>query len=580
MNAPPTAHYPAWAKDFARRYFTRTLTQFILHGNVRDLVPTRDDRDSDKYVPLHDFLKNDFFAGRDIVIFYDRSTGLQFADKASRRDFDQALSGYDALYGTSHARKLPKDPVPVFTLLESFFRLRLNEGKRIACIIDFAETIVPMAEASMYSPEDRAALVFLRKWAHDPTFAEHDFTTCLVTENLSDLNQKLVQSPFTAEITLPYPDEEARKRFIDWYTEGRKDAYGAHADVSPEALADQSAGLNYVQLRTILADVLENQRFLTHEELSRRKKGMIEEAAFGMIEFIETDYTLDMVAGHTGAKRHLREAARALREGRRDVLPMGYLVSGPVGTGKTFMITCFAGEIGIPMVKLKNFRSQWQGVTEGNLEKILTLLEAMTPIAVLIDEADAALGNRGATGDSGVSSRVFAQIAAFMSVPNHRGRILFFLVTARPDLVPIDLKRQGRAEEHLALFYPATDEARRELLEVVMRRTDVQLDARELLATVFADNRSLSGADMEALFTRAKFRAGASNHGNVTPELLKETVEDFIPPTYPLEVELQTLAAVVECTSSALLPDKFRGVDRDGLLTRLQELKRLSSESR
>src|SRR5690606_5043271 len=31
-----TAHYPEWAKELARKYFTKTLTQFILYGNVRD----------------------------------------------------------------------------------------------------------------------------------------------------------------------------------------------------------------------------------------------------------------------------------------------------------------------------------------------------------------------------------------------------------------------------------------------------------------------------------------------------------------------------------------------------------------
>jgi SpoVK/Ycf46/Vps4 family AAA+-type ATPase len=56
----------------------------------------------------------------------------------------------------------------------------------------------------------------------------------------------------------------------------------------------------------------------------------------------------------------------------------------------------------------------WQGVTEGNLERILNLLKAMSPIAVIVDEADAQLGNRSNAGDSGVSSRVFAQIAQFM----------------------------------------------------------------------------------------------------------------------------------------------------------------------
>lgn len=88
---------------------------------------------------------------------------------------------------------------------------------------------------------------------------------------------------------------------------------------------------------------------------------MIEEEAYVLLEFVPTSKSLDHVARHTQVKKHLRQAAEALKSGRRDVLPMGYLVCGPVGTGKTFLVTYFAGEVGIPMVKLKNFRSEWQG---------------------------------------------------------------------------------------------------------------------------------------------------------------------------------------------------------------------------
>ena len=111
---------------------------------------------------------------------------------------------------------------------------------------------------------------------------------------------------------------------------------------------------------------------------------------------------------------------------------MGYLLAGPVGTGKTFLVSCFAGEIGIPVVKFLNFRSQWQGVTEANLEKIFNLLKALWPVAVMIDEADTFLGNRDSGGDSGTSSRVFGSIASFMGNTQYRGKIVWFLMTAPP----------------------------------------------------------------------------------------------------------------------------------------------------
>ena len=574
-----TAHYPPWAKEFARKYFTKTLNQFILHGNVRDLVPAVDDQGETDYLALSTFLTRDLFASRDIIVLYDRSAGIHFVDKESQSDFHRAISGYDTISGTEFARRLPKDPVRVLSVLDNYFRVRLGEGKRIACIIDFAETVIPMAEASMYSAEDRNAIVFLQRWAHDQLFLQSDFTICLLAENLSDLNQQHVQSPWTAEIHIPMPDTGGRLGLAQWYTKGKEKAFDENAHISLEKLAQNTAGLSFIQLRTILADAIENRILLSFGQLAEMKKEFIEEAAFGMLEFVETEHNLNMVAGHEEAKRHLRHAARALRNNKPDVLPMGYLVSGPVGTGKTFLITCFAGEIGIPMVKLKNFRSQWQGQTEGNLEKILNLLEAMPPVAVMIDEADAALGKRDAQGDSGVSKRVFGQIAAFMSNPKHRGRIIFFLVTARPDLMPVDLKRQGRAEEHIALFYPSTREGREELLRVMMRRTGVNLPMTDVPEELLNGERTFSGADMEALMTRAKFRAAATSEtdAEVTKDTLALVVADFIPPTYPLEVELQTLAAVGESTSRDLLPEQYRNMSREEVVSRVRALKLLVS---
>jgi hypothetical protein len=51
-----------------------------------------------------------------------------------------------------------------------------------------------------------------------------------------------------------------------------------------------------------------------------------------------------------------------------------------------------------------------------------------------------------------------------------------------------------------------------------------------------------------------------------------------MPPSYPLEVELQNLVAVQECTSRELLPESFRRMDRDFVTRRVRELKLLIEE--
>src|SRR5207247_334158 len=221
---------------------------------------------------------------------------------------------------------------------------------------------------------------------------------------------------------------------------------------------------------------------------------------------------LDAVAGHEGAKTCLRETARALSQGRLDVVPMGYLICGPVGTGKSFIVQCFAKEIGIPVVELLNFRSKWQGQTEANLERVLALLDAIGPVAVVVDEADAALGTRETGGaDSGVSERVFASLAAFMGDTRRRGKVIWFLMTSRPDLVPVDLKRQGRAEEHLALFPPATIGERVKVFDLLRARLGIELEPGVDAAALFAESRdALSAADLEAILVRGSRRMASA----------------------------------------------------------------------
>lgn len=563
-------NYPSWAQEFARKYLSRTINQFVLHGNVHDLVPLRNGK-SIEFSRLKSFLADEFFGARDFVIFYDRASGIYFRDKQSQADFNQAIAGRDTLAGTDYAQKMPKDPVRVFSLLEQYFRLRLDQNKSIALIIDYAETIIPMNDAASTGNEDRTSLVYLSRWAHDPMFLASDFTTALITENLGDLNKTLVQNPYTTDIKIDIPAEDQRLEFIRFET--RDDEWKSISEVKPEIVAQQTAGLNFVNLRSVLSNARENKEKITFDGLSKNKKELIEAEAYGLLEFVETKYSLDNVAGHTYVKRHLRQAVKALRDGRQDVMPMGYLVCGPVGTGKTFLVTCFASEVGIPMVKLKNFRSQWQGVTEGNLQKILSLLKAMAPVAVMIDEADAYLGDRSASGDSGVSSRVFSQIATFMSDMENRGRIVWFLMTARPDLMPVDLKRQGRAEEHLALFPPHTPEERVELFNAMKKKTGLQMTEEYIPAMIEQGLKTFSGADMEAALTRAKFRAAAEGKKKVSPEILDAALADFIPPTYPEEVELQTLSAVIESTSKELLPERYRQMDRSEILATIDELK-------
>ena len=96
-NTVPSA-MPEWAQSLSEKYYSRTLSMFVLFGSVRDLVRLNRG-DTAEYVPLLAFLQQSLFGRRDLVLTYDRGGGLSFAHPDMQADFRNALSGYDSLAG-------------------------------------------------------------------------------------------------------------------------------------------------------------------------------------------------------------------------------------------------------------------------------------------------------------------------------------------------------------------------------------------------------------------------------------------------------------------------------------------------
>ena len=305
-------------------------------------------------------------------------------------------------------------------------------------------------------------------WATSPHVKRLNMAFVLIDEKLADLSERLTGNPHVAAIEVPLPDETERAAFVERDAATRRRSRRSPT-TTPRSSATLTAGISLTDLNVLVQSARESGRRLDATVFRALKKRLIERQCRGLLEFIEPKWTLDTVVGHEAAKARLREDAALLKRGALDTLPMGYLLCGPVGTGKSFLAQCVSGEIGVPCVMLKNFRSKYVGETEGNLERVLSVLRAMGPVVVVVDEADAALGSREQDGDSGTSSRVFGMIASQMGDTQYRGRIIWMLLTARPDLLPIDLKRQGRAEVHIPLFYP-TDEAEIRQMFVILAK--------------------------------------------------------------------------------------------------------------
>ena len=570
-------HLPNWARELALKYASKTANLYILHGNIRDFLPHESIEGGFIFAQIRDYIAEELFGNQDIIAFYDRSDGLSFCTEEMMQDYISCLSR--RFQGIENEDFISSDPEKSFYYLEKYFLMKKPKDRRTRCrmilIIDYAETIVPSGDMLRYSDADRYCLVTMQRWANNPLFTDGDISIILLTENLTDISQRLSGSPSTIKVSVPFPDESVRASFLR--SKENEGLLLLERGVTAEGVASVTSGLNLMNLDRLVLESHEADAMLSMEYLRLKKKEMIENEAGGLLEFMETVYSLDAVSGHDFVKKQFRNAAKAIKHGQLEVLPMGYLIAGPVGTGKSFMVSAFAGEIGIPMVKFRNFRSQWQGVTESNLEKVLNILKSMSPVAVMIDEADAFLGDRDQVGDSGTSNRVFAQIASFMGDTTYRGRIIWFLITCRPDLIPIDLKRQGRAEEHLALFYPETDAEKVALFETLKKKLNFGVRQFPIMDLFRKYRFEVSGAEIESMLIRAKQRAVMDNRTMISPEDMEEVMADYIPPAYEHEIRLQNLVASLECTSKRMVPKRFQ-IENTKLVNEILELKLLLGE--
>ncbi len=570
---------PGWAVEMGDLFRSGSAAQFLVHGNVFDIVPA-----GGKLLSLPAFLDEVMFASYDVVLRYDRSRGV----RATRGGEDWGEWLQQALGRESNALSLLREPGSALELIDRYLLRTLNlrairaagneagakTPTRIAVIIEFAEFVVPRGDALQLGGGFAANTVKVLGWANDPAIAQSNIVTVLVSEGLHDLNDLVVDNPHAAALHVPLPDAAEMTAHVQTLAASQFPELAEKSEVPLETLGARLTGLSRVGARTAIGLALRNERKLTAAWLGKIKKELIERECQGLLEFIESPFTLDNVAGHDAVKAWLREDTTLLRKGSLRALPMGYLIAGRIGTGKTFLVQCWAGEIGIPCVVLKNFRDRWVGATESNLEKIFAVLRAVGQVVVFVDEADQAAGKReGGDGDSGLSGRVYSMLAKEMSDTQNRGKIIWVFATSRPDLLEVDLKRQGRLDVHIPLFPPETPAERDTLLLAIAKKLKFPLTAGDL--PPFADGQMLGGNELEGVLVRAlRLHELSDEPRRPIRDLLADVLKEVRPSPHTRKLEYMDLVAVKECTDARFLPQRFREMTPEELETQIDALRR------
>lgn len=581
---------PGWVRRLLELYEAGVAHAFIVHFNTGDYVSP------EATVPAATYLAQ-MLASR-IVAIYSRDRGITFPTETMRQAAmdilglaggeqaaDPALMALQSM-GAAPApgeQELPRSPGQALPLLDKLLRYAPPEGEEksaprgTAVIVEGAELIAPDGPLASMSPEDRTALAILARWGRDAEIVSAGNPVFLIANNVASLHGDLRAAGNRYEsLPAPLPDTEARQRYIARYLERR--ACTLADGLTPETVGSATAGLSLLHVEDILLRA-EATGQLTRRLIWERKEDIIRSEFGDVLEIIEPKFGFEDIGGLEHVKQFFqRSVIRPMAEGRRARVPMGVLLTGPAGTGKSIMAVAVAREAGVNAVWLRiggQIASKWQGEGERNLEKALRAIQGLAPTIVFMDEIDQAMQRGDGSGGSQQDQRIFQRLLEFMSEGSHRGEIVFLAATNRPDLMDAALRRPGRFDKKIPFLVP--DQVERDNIFQVMTRRylgqAVEVSEESLEAT-----QGWTGAEIEAAVVKAA--EIIEDEGQEIVWAIQSAVERLSPST--ADIELMTYLAIQECNDQDLLPPKYREMlaDRAALDKRVEQARSGTSRGR
>ncbi len=525
-----------WFNEFLSKYKSGISHEFLFYFNVKDLMDNT--RNIYRYID-DEFIKQRNFG---IVAFYDISRGLTFLESSMEREFNM-ITGNEV---STLFRSMPSKLFP-------YLDMALKNTK-MALFIDHAEKIVPAGDLGSMTLEERMALIWLSEWSVNARISSVGSTIFMLADNLADISREFLKPAYRIEpILVELPGEEERKAYINYLLEDKT----THSEISLEEFAKLSSGLNRKSIKDIKLKAEAEGVPITFEFIKQKKHDVLQKEYGDVLEFIYPEISFDDLGGMDAAKAYLtKNIIEPVRRGDSRRVPMGILLCGPSGTGKTLLVEALAKSSGFNCVKIDMSRilGQYVGESEKNFKKCLLGAKSQEPVIVFVDEIDTAF-RRGEAGDSGVGRNIFSEFLQFTGNTNNRGRIIFIAATNRPDLLDAALKRAGRFDKKIPVLLPEQEE-RAQIFKIIIDKYRISTNIQDFLPFAkLAEN--YTGAEIDTVVRKAYELACNKKEDRpvITAAILKDALKKCRPSTQ--DVEFMTELALAECDDIDLLPKKY-----------------------
>lgn len=576
--------YP-WLKRAGRIINTGRARTIVLSGNVHDLFHIGP-QDAGQYVTLLEYLVSAWNiptkVGKPgvIVVTYELNEGIDIPDALAKKSVEAAFNRFRGNQkafdeGVHDSRKEETRALEVLRQLCLMSR-SADEGKRpylaedLVILIEGADLLIPDGPITSLNVADRHRVAICQDWFTDRQFLNGKDTVVLVTESRSQLHQRVSRLPQIEEVEVDAPDETERLAYIKWFDAQLPPERKLKVWSTVEELAAFTGGLTIHAMRQMLIGA-DGETLLPGAVVDKVESFMKAQIGEDVVSFKRPTHKMSDLVGNAALLAWL--AAEFIPRITSTDLEVAYaaaVVGGPIRTGKTYIFEAVAGELGIPVIELKNFRSMWLGQTDVVIERIYRTLRVISKAIVLLDEADTQFGGVGKDVHE-TEKRATGKFQQMMSDPSLRGRVMWLMMTARIHLLSPDLRGEGRGGDCIIVVRdPEGDDHEAFVRWMVAKSVEDELPP-EVLTRIRERTKGYYAGAFKAV--RAELKAQRRMKGRLlTTEEVIAVIENRVMPDIAVERRFQLLHALVNCTDRRLLPPGSTDEVREGWLREIRQL--------
>ena len=556
--------------EISQAYNLRRKSLLLLTGDVHGLFHQPK---MEGFVSLEQALVGELGEKFNLVRM-DIATGVTFYDKTTEKEVIRICESTDGTKVPSSRERLMKEliersrhsPLAALVLLRGMWeaceRVRKDGEtiKPLCAVFQYSGAIFPEGDFTRLSEIDRQRLVAFLNWVADPAFLDGPDLLLLVNPVKSEVNSKIISLPATAHLEIQLPDLGERRAFVAEY---REDHSSLRFEGGWPKFCEDSAGLTLSSIKDLLEVAVRSERRVTRSDVVGEVNRLLEAQLGDIIRIKYPKHGPDDIIGY----QHTGEIFRAIFERCEDpeTAVSAILVSGPNGGGKTFQLEAFAASSGRVVVELAGIRGSYFGETDKFFELLRWHIQTFGKILILVDEAHTAFGSIHSGETHKTEKRLSGNIIKMMGDPSFFGKVLWGLMTSRPDELDPDIK--SRSPIQIPIFDLEGADRRRFVLEMFGQK-DIELADEELdrimEETGYYSARDYRNLVAEVLATRRK-----------DPDIAAVQVLEGWQASRAIEREreLQTLIAALHCSYPKLLPPRLHEMGEAEIVERVEKVK-------